>query len=265
MLWLLACAQPDGSDHDWAVSPVDLGAPVVEVGEFDPGDGEALGAAFAELLPGLGDGHPTWDVPQALWALAMDDLVADEGSCPAKELQGDATVFRGDCRSRDGYAWTGNVTVTSEGDEERYDFEVDVVADVDDAAFDRLGLHGSAVRVRRDDVEHVDSNLSAELVGYFERRGESNNPRVTTWANWAASGSVEVDGSALRVALAGRAGASGDFGLDGTLTLDEGCPTEPTGTAALGAGAVATFEGVEACDACATVSGEDGEVLACAP
>ncbi len=267
MWWFLACTAGDGAgdDLDWAVQPADLGAPVVDGNDFDPADGDALGAAFAELVPGLGEGFPTWEVPLAAWAMAMDDLVADDGSCPARALDGGASVFTGDCRSRDGFEWAGSVTVTETGGQSRYDFDLEVVADVEDPAFERVALHGSILRVQGDEADHVDSNVEVAVEGYFEARSEPTDPRVVTWANWASSGSVEVEGTALRLGLAGRAGGSGDFELDGELQLDGGCPTEPTGEATMGSVAVASFEGVAACDACATVVAEGTEVLACAP
>ena len=274
-MWLMLAVACDLLDDpaavEWQIAPADLGDARVAGTGFDATAGDTLGAAFPQVMPGWAAGaNPAWDVPTTIWGYAMADLVADEGACPYVELEGADQHFKSDCRSQDGYDWSGTVVEAhwDEGDVAytRYDFDVDVVADVADARFDRLGLHGS---VQLDDggaFDHVDVNLEAELLGYFEAREQADDPRVATWAAWAASGSVELDDEALQLDLAADVGGSDGFRLTGTdLAAAASCPVEPSGTAEMGEGVTAEFEGAKGCDACATVHGPDGDTSACAP
>lgn len=270
MLVLAACDSGPGVS-DWAITPDDLGEPVASGAGFDPTDGAALGAAFPELLPGFDGDVPTADVPLTIWSYALHELVAEEGVCPYKELDGAITTFQSHCRSKSGYDWEGSVRVEGYdtdggGEGVRYDFDVEVVGDVEGRRFDSLALRGAVVRVTEGDVEHVDVNLMAELLGYFEARNQPDDPRITSWSSWAASGSVETVGTALAVDLTAEVAGSGGFTLVGAdLELDAGCPSEPTGTVALSETVSAEFQGVAACDACATITGGDAEAEACAP
>ncbi|MBM4367562.1 MAG: hypothetical protein FJ102_15220 [Deltaproteobacteria bacterium] len=268
LLSLLACPAVDEETLSyWTIAPTELGSPVTGGTGFDPAAGDALGAAFAQVLPRFGEGLPTWDLPMAMLEIAGDDLVADPGSCPSAQVAGDTTTYVANCRSRAGYEWTGSYSVREWDDDNElsrrdWEFDLEVVGDSDDVAFDRMELRGVLHRADGDDVAHVDSNLEATLEGYFERRGQPDDPRVTTWRDWAAAGSVEDDGAYVRVDLAATTAASAGFRLGGELAIDEGCPIEPLGTADMGEGVTASFEGAEACDACATI---DGGVAACVP
>ncbi len=270
-LLLLGCPAVDEETLTyWAIAPSDLGAGVANDSGFDPADGAGLGAAFAQLLPRFGEGFPTWDVPLAMLEIASDDLVADPGSCPSAMVSGDTTTYAADCRSRAGYEWNGEYSVRrwTDGDgvsRQQYDFHLDVNGDTDDVAFDRLTLEGTVLRSELDDVVHVDSNLAASLEGYFERRGQGGDARVSSWVDWAASGSLEDDGAHVRVDLDAETDASSGFHLGGELAIDEGCPLEPLGQADMGDGVLARFEGADACDACATIEGDEGEAAACVP
>ncbi len=271
LLLLLGCPAVDEETLTyWAIQPSDLGEGIASDTGFDPADGEGLGAAFAQVLPRFGEGFPTWDVPLAMLEIASDDLVADPGSCPSPQVSGDTTTYAADCRSRAGYEWAGEYTVRSWTDDDgvsrqRYDFDLDVDGDTDDVAFDRLRLRGALLRAQLDGVVHVDSNLEASLEGYFERRGQPGDPRVSSWVDWAASGSVEDDASRLRFGLDAATAVSSGFHIGGDLAIDEGCPLEPLGTADMVSGVTATFHGAEGCDACATVESNDGEAAACVP
>ncbi len=272
-LWfVLACDSGAAqSVVDWQIPPADLGNARVDGTGFAADDGEGLGAAFPEVMPGWNEDTPAWSVPSAIWAIAMDNLVADEGACPYVELEGADQHFRSDCRSQDGYEWSGTVTQQewTEGDLSftRYDFDVDVVADVDSPRFTSLALHGGLQRASDGDkLEHVDVNLAAELLGYYEARGVPDDVHVPTRADWNVSGSVERDGEAFGIDLAADVGGTKGFLLrSAELSAAASCPVEPSGTADMGSGVTATFEGADGCDACATITDGGDDVGACAP
>lgn len=255
---------------DWQITPGNLGEARVAGSGFSTTDGEGLGAAFPQLMPGWGDGFPAWDVPNAIWEIAQHELVADEGACPYVELDGADQTFRSDCRSKDGYEWEG--TVGQKDWEEagveytRLDFDLTVTADVDGARFDSLSLHGAIQRGTTESEEHVDVNLEAELLGYYEARQQPDDARIPTWAAWGASGSAEAGDGALGIDLAADVGGTKGFRLTGAaLTTSSSCPVEPGGTAELAEGVSAEFQGADGCDACATIVTADGETEACAP
>ena len=265
-----ACDLGDASAVDWALEPTDVGEPHVDGQSFDPADGSRLGAAFPQLMPGWDDSFPAYDVPLAIWAIALHDLVAEEGVCPNEVLDGGGRMYRSNCRSKWGYEWTGDVSVDeweAEGvAHARYDFSVQVDADVAEPRFDHLSLEGSLERAQLGDVTHVDVNVAAELLGYFEARQLPDDPRIQAWATWGASGSLEVEGSDLRVDAHADIGGSGAFPLLGAaLTASSACPVEPAGEATMGDAATARFDGAEGCDACASVVTDAGETEACAP
>ena len=249
---------------------MDLGEAVADDSGFDPANGDVLGAAFPELMPGWGGAMPTADVPLAIWEIALHHLVAETGVCPSRTLDGATTTYESGCRSKHGYDWDGTVTVQAweeEGREvERYDFDIQVVGDVDAPRFDSLALRGSLVHAEGGVVDHADVNLQAELLGYFEARHLPDDPHIATWSDWQASGSVEQDGGAMLIDLAADVGGSGGFSLvAGDLAVDDACPVEPSGTARMSVAVIANFEGPAGCDACANIESDDGSVEACAP
>ena len=270
LLALLACSTDDTHEVDWLLEPADLGEPRVEGSTFDPTDGAVLGAAFPQLMPGWDDTFPAFDVPVAIWEIATHELVADAGVCPSELLDGVAREYRSDCRSKHGYEWKGEATISdwNEGDTvfTRYEFDIEVDADVESARFDRLALEGTVLRVEEGSLTHVDVNLTAELVGYFEARQLPDDVRVPAWAAGGVSGSVEVSGGDLRLDTLADIGGTGSFPLwSDALAWGTVCPVEPEGEASMGETVTALFDGAEACDACASIRSADGEAPACAP
>lgn len=268
--FLLAC-EPAPIDEspvtDWEIEPAVIESPRVGAANFAVTEGEGIGAAFAQFLPVFAEGNPAWDVPTQILAVGMDELVADPGSCPFEVREGDVSTFKSDCRSRDGYEWAGSYDERNWDDGEivrhAYTFDLTVTADVENADFTALELEGTVVLSRLDAVSHVDVDLSASLLGYFENRGDVGDPRIGAWADWQASGSVEFDDSVIRIEALADIGGSGGLPMGGTVDVDPGCVIEPTGELGLGGDVVARFE---ACDACADVlEGGKTASLACAP
>jgi hypothetical protein len=271
LVLFFACADPTEADVDFALAPVDLGAARAPDTGLDLSDGSALGAAFPSLMPGWEEGaQPLWDVPAAVWAIALHERVAEEGICPFVTLDGADAVYQGGCRSKHGYEWEGSARVTrdDEGgvDRERWDFDLRVIADVDEPRFDTLALTGAVARADDGDLEHVDVNLELSLLGYFEARQLPDDPRIAAWSDWRASGSAEEQAEDFRLDVAAAVGSPDGFTLAGEdLSADSRCPVEPTGEATLAARVRVEFEGAGGCDACATLVDGDVETPACAP
>jgi hypothetical protein len=271
MPWLLlACNAPIDAPVEFELDPIDLGEARAASSGLDLHDGEAVGASFPSIMPGWEESaQPLWDVPTGIWEIALHERVADEGVCPFVTLDGADATYQSNCRSKHGYEWEGSAHVSrsEEGgvDRERWDFELRVVGDVEGARFESLSLQGSVAVAESGGVSHIDVNLQAELLGYFEARGV-DDPRAEPWSDWQATGSSESVGSEFRLSVAANVGGSGGFALAGTgLSVDSACPVEPTGTGRLNATADVSFEGVAGCDACATVNDGEETTLACAP
>lgn len=266
---LLACdpsAEPAGpADATFAIAPADVGEPLTTGEGFDPADGDALGLAFATALPVFGEGDLAWMVPVQVWAILQGDLVADNGICPYREVAGEGYAYTSNCRSSQGYEWTGTAAEAEWTDgtvaRARLDFDLEVVGDAEGVAFDRIAVQGAAEHAVADDgTAHTDINLLVEVEGYWETRAP-NDPRLAAWTRWVQSGSVEARAGEWHADLAVEVGSPAGLRFEGKLADEPACPVEVYGEASLGAGIVATFDGVEGCDACATV----GDVPACAP
>ena len=274
MWFLLLGCDPAESDDPavtgWQIEPAVIESPLVSGASFAAADGDAIGLTFGQFLPGFAEGNPAWDVPTSILTIAMDDLVADAGSCPYEVRDGDTSTFSSDCRSRDGYEWVGAIEDREWDDGEiarhAYAFDVAVTGDVADAQFSTLSLAGTVVLSTLDGVVHTDVDLSASIVGYFEERGETDDAVIAAMADWQASGSVESTDSAILVEAAANVGGGGSVPMSGALAVDGGCPIEPTGELDLSGGVLATFDGANGCDACAEVeSGGEAISQACAP
>lgn len=271
MLWLfLSCDASGIPPVGFALDPVDLGDARVSGEGMDLSDGAAAGLAFAAVMPGWeAGGLPPWDVPAAIWEIALHERVADEGVCPFVTLDGGDATYQSDCRSKHGYEWEGTAKVTRSDkdgiERERWDYDLSVVGDIDDARFERLSLRGAVARAVDGDLTHVDVNLQMELLGYFEAR-DVEDVRIASWSDWQASGGIESEGDDFSLSLGAAVGGNGGFTLAGeALSAAADCPVEPTGTAQMGNGAEAVFEGAEGCDACATITTDEATTPACAP
>lgn len=272
LLLLLGCADPadPGAGAPFLVDPVDLGAPLAPSTGFDIADGETLGLALGAVLPVWGDDAPIWNVPDGAWTLVQPDTVSDPSTCPAETVTDAGRTWTGGCRSSQGYefdgAWTERTWDDGDAERTRREGRLEVLADVEDPAFTRVALEGAIERARPHGGtvdQHLDVNLRVEVEGYWEVRAPGD-PRALTWASWTVSGSAEQQGDHWVADLAADIAGSGGFRLvtDG-LDAEAACPIEARGGATLGDGHRLRFEGVDACDRCATVEGEDLHV--CGP
>jgi len=262
------------ADGPWLMAVQDLGQPVVGSPDADLSDPSPLWFVSEQFLPGLEWDDPTVDIPLfVIESIAMDTGVADSGSCPYEQIDGSTTTWRSDCRSTQGYNWTGRVVrerwesggVTYT----RWDSDLTVEGDVDDPEFDRLSVQGAWVYASGDDttlVTGIQGNVEVALAGYWSR-AQSGDEREAAWSDWAWSGMDELhDNGQHHVEGTGRLG--GGVGTlaytSSNLTVTTACDTSPTGEVSVsGAQSVdLSFHGETDCRQCATVSSTATEVCA---
>ena len=272
LLALLAChggETAEKGDDGWLLSEEDLGVDLAQGTGFAPANGAEVYSALEQALPGLLYSTPMTEVPLSLWELAQNDNIADMGSCPYSQADGDTITWKtGDCRSRGGYNWSGELAeITHARDPDTgyqaygWDLSLSIEGDVDNPSFDALTLQG-ALRFTLGDEEGLaraaQVNAIAGVQGYWERISVAD-PRAIYWDSWAFSGRMQaLESGEARVEGKVDLGAAGGFALsaDG-LVLDADCPAEPDGRVTIETGAstiVVDFDGATACDRCADYS-----------
>ena len=267
----VSCATPEAdTGTTWVVSDQDLG-PKKASGrrDMDLSDPATSYLAAEQFVPMLDWEQPGIMIPKELWGALLRPTVSDSGICPIEEVSGGGTVYRSyGCRSSQGYAWSGEVSEdrweASGWSWERYDFDIEVLGDTDDVAFDRIALHGAVVFVdgREDSVlkEAVLVNVSATAEGWLSR-ADLNDPRETLWQDWRATGRYELsqDGN-HRLDLDADLASLGSVTLQ-SQNLQVGCHLVPDGTLRLRSTSDATmqFRGATDCRRCAgyTVDGAE--------
>ena len=265
LVLLASCGPGQDSDpgrSDWMISAQGLGAPHATSGELmglrEP---NTAYLAVEQLIPGLDWRQPGIMIPKELWTTVLRPTVADDGVCPVAEVSGTATVYRSyGCRSRQGYEFSGDVTEdrwqASGWSWERYDFDLEVIGDTDDVAFDRIALKGSVVYVdglddsTLDEAVHV--NIAAAAEGWLSR-ADVDDPREPLWQEWTVTARYErsqdglqrIDGDAVL-------GSLGALGFTAT-GLGPGCAVVPDGDLHLSGQqeAVLGFGGERDCRKCA--------------
>jgi hypothetical protein len=264
-------ADSGGSDTGWLASLQDLGAPRASSADLDvAAQADDLWFTSAHFLPGIDWDEPTVDIPLFLFeTVAMQDAVADSGSCPYTVLEGGQTTWESDCRSTNGYEWTGRMVQTrwTEGDRDytRWDADLDIIGDTDRAEFDQLTLAGAVVYVRGSDgplKTAIQGNMQVQLSGLWSR-ADADDPRESDWRDWAWTGRDELTDAGHRIDGVARVGGIGTVALTAQeLTVDPACGSSPTGTVtAQGSGSVDLgFHGSTDCRQCADLTGPDGPV-----
>ena len=272
LLLVGACreAGTDTGGASWVVSDQGLGERLATgATPMDLSDPNTAYLAAEQVLPGLDWGQPGIMVPKELWAVLMRPTVSDEGICPVEEVSGSATVYRSySCRSTQGYEFVGDATVdrweASGWRWERYDFDLEVIGDTDDVAFDRIAIKGAVVYIdgQEDSTleEAVQVNVAATAEGWLSR-ADVDDPRELLWQPWAVTaryetttdGVTRIDGDAVLGALGAFA-----FAADG---LRPGCAAVPDGEVRMEGAqdAVLRFAGATDCRRCAgyTLDGAD--------
>jgi hypothetical protein len=258
----------------WVVPEQDLGPRLADgTGKADLAYGDVAWFAAEQVVPVLEWRQPGAEIPLVLWRQVQRPTVADDGQCPTRQVAGDTTTWKTyDCRSSQGYEWTGEVserTWTEEGwSYRRYEFDLTVEGDTEDVAFDRIALQGALVYVDGDGdtlVEAVQVNVAASADGLLSR-ADVDDPREPVWHDWRVTARYEtLPGDVHQMqgdAVLGTIGSL-DFSAS-ALKAVPGCAVAPQGTLRVTGqqSAELAFRGEDDCRACAayTVDGaESGE------
>lgn len=272
LILCLACADKGADSADeslWNAPSVDLGDAVTVGSGFEFGNGDGAWLAAEHVIPDIYLTMPPTDIPQLLWEMLQGANIADEGSCPYLTASGATLTYKSDCRSQDGYEWSGELSETQWEDEhgrwKQWTMNLEVIADVENPSFDRVTLQGDFVDLTADSLDGVDRAVYANLIagadGYWEQQNISQN-REAAWNNYAVTGRWERRSNGTTVSQ-----GSLDLGEYGGLRFSseplqhsDSCAGEPAGSLTLESNqtAVLTFEGVSSCDRCASYS-LDGE------
>lgn len=274
LLLLLACNGSKQEDiPSFLIEPVDLGPAIAAGVGLDTSDMAGLGLSLWAALPIFGE-NPAFDAPMTVEELWHPEVVQDEGICPYAEVLSNGTRWESDCRSTDGYDFSGWLErrewSETEADYQKLEADFEVVGDVEGADFERLKLKGSLVQVLPDNgevLQHLDLNLHLELEGYWELQ-KPTDPHLEAWQRWLLSGSLEQhrDGKWL-VNMQVEVGEVGGFtARSSSLQKAEGCPVELEGELSLGEQLSAQLGGLSSCDTCAGIyAGDQHTGDACAP
>lgn len=263
----VACSGDKGDSgsagETWRMPDQGLGLPMADGADADLGEPGVAWHAAAQVVPGVDWAIPGVELPLSLWASLQVDRFWDEGSCPYTVTEGTATVYRSDCRTNEGYEWTGDVRVDDWEEDgwrwRRWDYELEVVADTDNPGFARIAIEGAAVMVDTDDSSFsrgVQANWRVEADEYWASQG--TDAREATWQTLAVTGRDEATDSGVhRVDVAATAAGIGSYTLRSeALTLSSDCTVVPTGEAELEGRQASTLTYGETCARCA---GWDGE------
>lgn len=266
--------EDDTGGSAWVVPDLDVGPRRADgSASADLSSGATAWFAAEQVVPLLEWKQPGAEIPLELWRQVLRPTVADDGACPSVSVADDTTTWKTyDCRSSQGYEWTGEVSQRRWEEDgwtwDRYDFDLTVTGDTEDVAFDRIALQGALVYINGDDrdlTEAVQVNVAASAEGLLSR-ADADDPREAVWSDWRVTARYEevpggihhVEGDATLGDLGTVAFASHD------LLEVSGCSASPEGTLTLdGAqGTTLGFHGADDCRACAdfTVDGaESGE------
>jgi hypothetical protein len=273
---LLACTGPETDDSTFMLDARLEPLPRATSGGYPADDPEEAYFAAQHVVPGLHWGNsPPTELVIGMWEHLMGENVADPGSCPYGVIDGAEVVWSTECRSQDGYNWSGTATeVTwSEGGQEwtHWTFDLQVDSDVESRTFDRIALDGEYIfgGADRDKglLSHTEMDLVMEVEGYWDTIGKDR--LGAAWAPLALTGmwETQLNGELELYQMKGHL----ELGDDGGLTFDgqgglesDGCAVEPRGALALGDDVTLRFEGDNRCDNCAmhSVDGSD-PTLAC--
>ena len=145
---LLGCS-PSAEDP-FLLPEADLGTPVAASEGYALTGGDEAWLAAAQLLPDQLWADPGYELPLAIWDRIYDDeSIADEGSCPYIVADGPTLTWVSNCRSQEGYDWSGTVSRTEDETDGRpttlWEMDLEIIADTDFPRFSHIKLSGTAL------------------------------------------------------------------------------------------------------------------------
>jgi len=272
-LWLLLLGcTPDDTISPWRIDAQDLGEPLASGSGYDTETPAAAWFAAEQVLPDLAREAPASTLPLQLWEEIYDDeSIADSGSCPYLVAEGATLSWVSNCRSQEGYEWSGSVSLTEWEEDGRewdlWELDIEVLGREESSAFERVFAHGSVLQV----TGGGDDLLQATQVNYragaegFSRLGVTDDQQELAWEDLHHSGRVEEHRDGLTVVEGSVSlGTLGGFSYEslGGMSWTAGCGSEPIGTLSLGPSTILDFDGKGSCDHCAEMSVGGDEVEA---
>jgi hypothetical protein len=253
----------------WQVQSRDLGAAYASGDQtMDLSEGATAWFAAEQFIPMLEWRQPGAEIPLYMWDQIMRPTVADDGVCPLNEASGATYTWKTyDCRSSQGYEFTGEVSETrwteSGWDWVRYDLDMEVVGDTEDRSFDRIALKGALIYVDGDGdlAEAVQVNVRATAEGLLSG-ADLDDPREPLWNEWALTARYEQSADGTHKMRGDTSlGSLGGAHFESDALADVGCAAAPDGVLLLQGQQTARlkFQGASDCRRCAayTLDGED--------
>jgi len=261
-LWLVACGGKE-PELDWLVEPLEMGSYASETGYLFE-DPQSTWFAAEHVLPSLRWSVPASNIPLYLWedVLSGEDVM-DAGSCPYLTVQDGKTTWSANCRSQEGYNWTGQVSVTKEDTDtwriEHWEFDMEVSSDRDERHFDWVLLDGEVRYVTGDDdplARQAQANIHIEAPGYWA--GAFQPELDSAWSDMNLTGIWEAQatgaGEKWRIEAHADLGSRSGFSTSSdALHVEDSCAGEPRGQAVFIGNNTARleFEGADGCNGCA--------------
>ncbi len=202
------------------------------------------------------------------------------GQCVCVCADGRTTlVYDGNCRSAEGYDFSGEVSILEWEEEgqgwQHWDFDIVVETELPDQSFDRIGLTGEIFYGSANEdiglVSHTQTNVQMESEGYWANKAVNGDNLEAAWSEVAFTGIWETQDLGTRTYVHVGVLDLGDFGgftfqTEGLVDQGASCVGEAKGRVQISGTADATlrFEGSERCDGCAEHTAEGATTLACA-
>jgi hypothetical protein len=274
---LAACTKGEDSDSlDWLIEARDAGEPMASGTGFDVSDPTVTFFAAQHVVPGLYYGQsPPSEIPLLLWDHLLGANISDEGICPALQADGAKLIYTTNCRSAEGYNFTGTVEEVSWEEEgqrwQQWSFDLEVDSDIEDASFRRIALQGEIWYASANEdlglLGHTQANVLVEAEDYWAQKLHGDNLELA-WSELALTGIWETqedpDGELHVFSGMADLGEFGgyEFRTEGLLDQPSQCVGEPKGTLELGEARL-RFEGPARCDKCAEATVDGDTTLAC--
>lgn len=271
LIWLLGCTGTDSEPIPWLAPDVDLGSPRATGTGLSLADDASVWNAVDQIIPGMFWALPGHDIALTVFNTMLEDEgITDAGTCPYTTATGPTLTWVTNCRSQDGYTFSGTVDRTDGSTDGRdwrqWEFDLDVSPDTDFPDLDRVSLHGELVVTSGNGDDALLSALQVNMLVGVEGYLEAVNGTQTQqemWQDWSLTARYEQHeaSNGVQMLMEGSADLGSHGGLDflsTDLLLPDTCPNEPDGTLTINGDASIVFDGSNGCDRCSTLE-IDGE------